>query len=151
MKMLFHFQVLIRCTQFSYAWAVGCQGSGSSGQLLLLHSLALKTRFSHGGPTIVGLFKPQSPHYKCGTFAAMLTWRSWPELSLRHTVQKKWFMPLVGSWLRSAGYAVLTSSNQSETAVHCSHFLDILAAHTYLSCVRLVFISNSLFSQLVLF
>ena len=39
----------------------------------------------------------------------MLTWRSWPELSLRHTVQKKWLMPLVGSWLRSAGYAVLAT------------------------------------------
>ena len=64
-----------------------CKGSGSSGQQFrsclsssALHSqtlnktqgLSSRTRYFQGGPTIVGLFKPQSPHYKCGTFAAML-------------------------------------------------------------------------------
>ena len=81
------------------------QGSGSSRQLSsALHSQALnKTQvlcssalYSQGGPTIVGLFKPQLSHYKCGTFAAMLTWRSCMEITLRHTVQRNWFMPLPG-------------------------------------------------------
>ena len=64
-----------------------CKGSGSSGQQFrsclsssALHSqtlnktqgLSSRTRYFQGGPTIVGLFKPQSPHYKCETFAAML-------------------------------------------------------------------------------
>ena len=55
----------------------------------------------------VGLLKPQSPHYKWGTFAAMLTRRSYianwlgksPGIeveSLRHVVQRKWFIELTG-------------------------------------------------------
>ena len=68
---------------------------------LRCQGLSSSALYSQGRPTVVGLFKPQSPHYKCGTFAAMLTWRSCTEFTLRHTVQRNWFMPLVNAlnWL----------------------------------------------------
>ena len=63
---------------------LSCQESGSSGQLFhscksssALHSqapnktqgLSSSALYFQGRSTTVGLFKPQSPNYKCGTFA----------------------------------------------------------------------------------
>ena len=69
----------------------------------------------------------------------------WASLNLSHHTHHlgskgRWKKDLVSCSV--SVYAVLTSSNKSETAVHCCHFLGTYAAHAWLSCVHLFFFST---------